>query len=140
MLSRQHGVLADTGPLIATLDPHDPYFEIARNEVVKIRASRIRVAVTISTVLEAYSLASRHFNTRVALRWLDEVTRSATIIEPQWDDYASAISLIQRFADQDITLFDAVLHVVAQRLELAVWTYDHHFDILATNRWYPDEG
>jgi predicted nucleic acid-binding protein len=38
-------------------------------------------------------------------------------------------------SDQDISLFDAITHVVSERLHVPVWSYDHHFDVLRTRRW-----
>jgi predicted nucleic acid-binding protein len=32
-------------------------------------------------------------------------------------------------------MFDAVAAAVAERLKLAVWTYDHHFDLMGSKRW-----
>lgn len=37
--------------------------------------------------------------------------------------------------DQAITLFDATLAVLASRLKLEVWTYDHHFDVMRAKVW-----
>jgi hypothetical protein len=36
-----------------------------------------------------------------------------------------------------MTLFDAVLASFAIRENLLIWAYDHHFDILGAERWYP---
>jgi predicted nucleic acid-binding protein len=32
-------------------------------------------------------------------------------------------------------MFDAVTAVLARRLELPVWTYDHHFDVMRIAVW-----
>jgi predicted nucleic acid-binding protein len=39
------------------------------------------------------------------------------------------------FPTKSITLFDATLAIVASRLRLPVWTYDHHFDVMGTSVW-----
>jgi predicted nucleic acid-binding protein len=34
-----------------------------------------------------------------------------------------------------LSLFDAIAAVVGERLSLAVWTYDYHFDVMRTEVW-----
>jgi hypothetical protein len=46
-------------------------------------------------------------------------------------------ALLARLPDQDITLVDSISHVMSRRLGIPIWTYDHHFDILRAERWYP---
>lgn len=41
-----------------------------------------------------------------------------------------AVTKVMAWADQPITIFDAVLAVQATRMDMEVWTYDHHFDIM----------
>ncbi|WP_295888238.1 hypothetical protein [uncultured Thiohalocapsa sp.] len=43
--------------------------------------------------------------------------------------------MVGRFPDQSITLFDTTLAMVASRLRLPVWTYDHHFDRMQATVW-----
>lgn len=40
-----------------------------------------------------------------------------------------------KFTDQSITLVDATIAVLASRLGIEVWTYDHHFDVMRTTMW-----
>ena len=40
-----------------------------------------------------------------------------------------------RQADQPITLFDTRVAVLAARLDLEVWTYDHNFDLMRVAEW-----
>jgi hypothetical protein len=37
--------------------------------------------------------------------------------------------------DQPITLFDAAVATLAARLQIEVWTYDHHFDVMNASVW-----
>ena len=39
------------------------------------------------------------------------------------------------FLDQPITLFDATVAVLGARLQVEIWTYDHHFDLMRAAVW-----
>ena len=58
-----------------------------------------------------------------------------TLINPEAGDYVKAATLMLNFEDQFITLFDAVVATVSERLQLAVWAHDHHFDVMGCKRW-----
>ncbi len=57
------------------------------------------------------------------------------LINPEPGDYVRAATLILKFEDQSITLFDAVVATMSERLQVEVWTYDRHFDLLGIKRW-----
>jgi hypothetical protein len=56
-------------------------------------------------------------------------------LNPLPDDYEQAYHLAATYTDQPITLFDAVLAVLSRRLQLPVWTYGHHFDVMHVSVW-----
>jgi predicted nucleic acid-binding protein len=64
---------------------------------------------------------------------LDDLLGGTALINPTLEDYRDAITKMSTLADQPITIFDAVVAVLATRLEMEVWTYDHHFDIMRTS-------
>jgi predicted nucleic acid-binding protein len=70
----------------------------------------------------------------VASDWLTDMANAA-LVNPTAEDYRQAVARIRAFADQRITLFDGVAAVVATRLRLNVWTYDHHFDMMRVGVW-----
>jgi len=39
------------------------------------------------------------------------------------------------YRDQDISLLDAVIAEMSDRLEAPVWTYDYHFDTMRADVW-----
>ncbi len=127
-------VLADTGPLYAIVDPEDEHHARALRELRKLARDRREAVVLYSTLLEAYSLILFRLGRDVASGWLMEMTNAA-LVNPTPEDYRQAGERIRALADQSITLFDAVSAVTATRLGLAVWTYDHHFDVMRFPVW-----
>jgi len=71
---------------------------------------------------------------RAASHWANEIS-AAVLVHPSTDDYRRAVNKVQLLAAQPITLFDATVAALASRLELQVWTYDHHFDVLRVPVW-----
>jgi predicted nucleic acid-binding protein len=57
------------------------------------------------------------------------------MIDPQRHDLQGAAARVRRYPDQPITLFDAVLAELADKLSIPVWTFDHHFDVLQVRVW-----
>lgn len=127
-------VLADTGPLYAAADPDDAHHQRAQHELKEIARDRLEVFVAHSTLLEAYTLVLFRLGRRTASRWLNDMA-GATLINPTPEDYRQAVTKVQTLDDQPITLFDATLAVVAVRMGLPVWTYDHHFDLMRAIVW-----
>ena len=86
-------------------------------------------------LLESYTLIRYRLGFASASTWLDDVRNGSTWINPSPQDYREATSLAARFPDQFITLFDSTLAILASRLTLQVWTYDHHFDTMGSSVW-----
>jgi predicted nucleic acid-binding protein len=130
----REAVLADAGPLYAAVDPSDAHHGRAIQELQQLEQRQIQVIVSFSTLLETYSLVVRRLGRNVAFRWLREV-REATLVNPTPEDYRQAIAKVGGFADQSITLFDATVAVLASRIGVRVWTYDHHFAVMRVPVW-----
>jgi predicted nucleic acid-binding protein len=131
---KRRAVIADTGPLYAAVDPDDAYHKRAQQELLKLARERFEVLVVYPTLLEAYTLVLFRLGKRVAAHWLMEVN-DARLINPIPEDYRQAIANVQSFSDQPITLCDATLAAISARLNMDVWTYDHHFDLLHARVW-----
>lgn len=127
--------LADTGPLYALVDPHDRHHERARVELERLNRSGRAVVLPSPLLMECYSLVLYRLGVAVAHRWLGEIGRGTGRLEPLSTDVEGASQRLLRFSDQKITLFDAVLAEVADRLGTPVWTFDHHFDLLGVEVW-----
>jgi predicted nucleic acid-binding protein len=130
-----NAILVDAGPLYALAFASDQYHAQARTDLARIAAAGLNVAVVYSTIVESHALVLRRSNPDFALTWLNALSGRANFILPSEDDYLQAMQLIQRYRDQPITLADGMVAVVSRRLDLAVWSYDHHFDIMRVDRW-----
>ncbi len=129
-------VLADTTPLYAAANTRDQYHARAQAELSELERGGWTVAVTISIVMETYTLMLHRLGISAAHQFLDTFTDAATLIMPIEEDFAAAMALVQSYRDQPLTLFDTLLAAVGSRLALPVWTYDAHFDVLRADRWY----
>ena len=129
-----HAVLADTGPLYAAVDPRDAFHKQAIAEIRKLARERRRVVVAYPILLEAHAMVRRRLGRSAASHWLADMVDTA-LINPTPEDYRRAIAKIGAVADQPITLFDATVAILATRLRLEVWTYDHHFDVMRVRVW-----
>lgn len=128
------GVLADAGPLFAALDPDDAHHLRALHELRTLTNERRDILITFPTLLETYSLILFSLGTKIAAGWLTEITDS-NLINPSPDDYRWALTRLHPFSDQRITMFDSLTATVAARMGLAIWTYDHHFDVMRAPVW-----
>lgn len=128
-------VLADTGPLYASVDPSDGYHRRAREEIGRLNREGVSVAVAYPTLCEAYSLVLGRLGTGRAHGWLSEVEGYASLVNPTRQDYQRACERILAYRDQDLSLFDAVAAVMGERLSVAVWTYDYHFHVMGVEVW-----
>ena len=127
-------VIADAGPLYAAVDPDDRHHQQALQELEQFARSRLEVLVSYSTLLETHSLVLRRLGRQVAEKWLLEMN-AASLVNPNPEDYRQATTRLQTFADQPITLFDATVAALAERIGVMVWTYDHHFDVMRVPVW-----
>jgi predicted nucleic acid-binding protein len=128
-------VLADTGPLYALVDPSDGQHGRAVAEAAILGESSTVILASWSTVLEGYTLVLHRLGSKLALQWLDEVTKGCGLLNPTPAHYEQAMTLLRRFDDQAITMVDAVTAVLSASSDWPVWTYDHHFEILGTTVW-----
>ena len=93
------------------------------------------MVVARPTLLEAYSLVLHRLGPRRGLAWLDDVLPGVFVVDPSSEDYAEALRRLRGIPDQPLTLVDAVLAVLSDRLGLPVWIFDHHFDVMRVSVW-----
>lgn len=127
--------LVDTGPLYALVDPDDRHHERARSELARLNADGRVIVLVTPVLMECYSLVLYRLGIAAAHRWLDEVRRGTGRVDPQPSDTSAASERVLRYTDQRVSLFDAVLAEISDRLETPVWTFDHHFDLMQVEVW-----
>ena len=128
-------VLVDTGPLYALVDPDDQHHARAREEAERLQREAVELVLAYPTLLEAYTLVMRRLGVPAARRWVGEALQGCGLLNPVAEDYLEATERIGAFEDQPITLFDSVVALLAGRLDIPVWTYDHHFDLMRVEVW-----
>ncbi len=128
-------VLADTGPLYAAIDVDDANHARSQRDLARLVGEARTVMIAFPTLLECHTLILRRFPIQTTQRWLQEIRGGAMFVNPETDDYSAATSALQRYLDQPITLFDAVIAAVSVRLGVQIWTYDHHFDVMRAATW-----
>ena len=128
-------VLADTGPLYAAALPSDQYHERAQRDMKRLQEDELAVIVPYPILMETYSLLLRRTRPHTAQRWLGQLTERVGLISPTTEDYDMAVRRVTEYSDQHISLFDAVVVVLSEQLNLPVWTFDSDFDILRAVVW-----
>lgn len=132
---RRQAVLADTGPLYASVDPDDQHHARAQREGTRLAGDGYAVIITYPTLFESYNLLYQRLGNATARTFLAELRERSGFFSPTPEDYAGACALPARFPDQDLSLFDTLVAVLSERLRLAVWTYDSDFDVVGANVW-----
>lgn len=130
-------VLVDTGPLLAALDSSDSYHERAQGEIASLARESRGVALPFPILCESHSLVLRKLGAYQARGWLREVRGYASLFNPTSADYERAAGRVLAYSGEKLSMFDAVLAVVSERLSLPVWAYDHHFDVMGAEVWRP---
>ena len=128
-------MLVDTGPLYAAEDPDDSQHTRFRRERQRLIDQNLQTVVPYPMLLEAYSLVMRKLGLRQAQSFLEEGYKTTLFTNPTAEDYDKAHVRVLRYQDQDISLYDAVIAEISERLEAPVWTFDHHFDVMGVNVW-----
>lgn len=129
------GIIADTGPLYAAVDIDDQYHQRSQQELKIINQQKLAILVPYPIYLETHKLILQSLGITAALRFTRDIEKQVNFINPTAEDYQKATSIITKFPDQKITLFDAVTVILANQIKLPVWTYDYHFDIMKAEVW-----
>ncbi|MDJ0579828.1 PIN domain-containing protein [Crocosphaera sp.] len=129
------GIIADTGPLYAAIDIDDQYHQRSQQELKIINQQKLAILVPYPIYLETNKLILQSLGITAALKFTRDIEKQVNFINPTTEDYQAATSIITKFPDQKITLFDAVTVILANQINLPVWTYDYHFDIMKAEVW-----
>jgi predicted nucleic acid-binding protein len=130
-------VLIDTVVLYALVDPDDQHHLAASKQARQLDDDGLSAVVPYPILLETHALVLRWLGTSACQRWLAEVRESVAFVNAAARHYDAAAALNGRYRDQAISLYDLTLAVLAEELDLPVWSYDRHFDVLGVPTW-PD--
>lgn len=128
-------VLADTGPLYALTDPSDQYHERAQRELERISSRNTLVLIAFPVLCETHTLFLRRLGGKYAASWLGEILSGSAPMNPEANDYLEAICSLRKYSGHPITLADALLSRLTQKLSVPVWTFDRHFTTMRTSVW-----
>lgn len=128
-------ILADTTPLYGAIDTSDQFHARAQAEIQRIAKEKLIVVVSFPVYIETYSLLLYRLGFEQANRFSQNCLESANLLNLTEEQYLKAIKKVQQFPDQTITIVDALTAILADELNIPVWTYDYHFDVMKISVW-----
>ena len=128
-------ILADTTPLYGAIDTSDQFHARAQAEIQRIAKEKLIVVVSFPVYIETYSLLLYRLGFEQANRFSQNCLESANLLNPTEEQYLKAIKKVQQFPDQTITIVDALTAILSDELNIPVWTYDYHFDVMKISVW-----
>jgi predicted nucleic acid-binding protein len=128
-------IIADTTPLYGAIDKSDRYHNRAQAELRRIEVDDLTVIIAFPVYIETYSLLLYRLGFEQATRFTQNCLESANLLNPTEDQYFAAIDKARQFPDQTITIVDALTAIISTQLNLPVWSYDYHFDIMQVTVW-----
>lgn len=134
-------IIADTTPLYGAIDTSDQYHSRAQAELRRIESEDLTVIISFPVYIETYSLLLYRLGFEQATHFTQNCLESANLINPTEDQYFAAIAKAKQFPDpkqfpdQTITIVDALTAIISIELDLPVWSYDYHFDIMRVKVW-----
>ena len=128
-------LIADTGPLYAAIDVDDQYHQRSQAELQLIEVENLIIVVPFPVYLETYNLLLYRLGTQQAISFAKQCRESVQFLNPSQQQYLAAQEKAARFPDRRITLCDAVTAILADEMNLPVWTYDYHFDLMQVQVW-----
>jgi predicted nucleic acid-binding protein len=118
----------DTSALIAFLDRDDLHHELFK----RLFSSPPTLVTTSLVIAEGHAWFLRRHNRHLALRFLQAIESMPKLQIQQIGlaEQKAAFRLLRKFADQDLTLADAVgLHVMKARRIGLCWSTDFHLGL-----------
>jgi len=126
-------IFVDTGAWIAISDSRDQYHFKAKSAFGSILSQYQQLVTTNLVIAETYTLIRYRGGYLPAMNFLKMIKQSKQILriyaEANMDNQAETI--LQRYADQDFSLTDAVsFAIMRERGIKEVFGFDHHFLII----------
>lgn len=127
-MAKSREAYVDTSAFIALVDRSDTYHPL----FVQLFAAPPPLATTPLVVAEGHAWFLRRYDRTRALQFLAmiESMTPLTIVDIGTKEHAASMVLLRRFADQDLTMADAMgLHVMKQRRSAICWSTDFHLGL-----------
>lgn len=123
--------LADTGGLLALLNPRDRWHE---RSVAAFGSLRLPLATSAAVLAELFHLVGDHPHD-LAAAWRLVRSGALTVLPVVDDDLPALQVLMERYADRPMDFADATLVHLADRTSITtVFTVDHDFAAYRTAR------
>ncbi|HVT58727.1 MAG TPA: hypothetical protein VHR45_10015 [Thermoanaerobaculia bacterium] len=127
-MAKRTEAYVDTSALIAFGDRSDSYHPLFR----RLFAEPPRLLTTAFVVAEGHGWFLKRYDRMRALQFtaMIEDMRFLHVIAAGVEDLRAGARMLRRFADQDLTLVDAVgLHVMTERGTRSCWSTDFHLGL-----------
>jgi predicted nucleic acid-binding protein len=127
-MAKKTEAYVDTSALIAFADRSDSFHPLFRSKF----ADPPPLVTTVLVVAEGHAWFLKRYDRTRALQFLAMIEAMTCLrsLAVGSAELAAAADVLRRFADQDLTLVDAVgLHVMNQRRTRTCWSTDFHLGL-----------
>ena len=127
-MARKTDAYVDTSALMAFADRSDTYHALFK----RLFANPPRLVTTTLVVAEGHGWFLKRYDRTRALQFiaLVEALSPMAVVAVGRDEQAGGIRMLRKFADQDLSLTDAVgLHVMTASRIHACWSTDRHLGL-----------
>ena len=131
-------IFIDSGALIAKHHASDQYHKEAVRLWDRILQEK-KICVTSNFVLnETFTLLSRRISYSAAVERARAIylSQRLTVLRPTEEDEMGSLTLMEKYADQEIGFTDCVSFVLMRKKRIqTVFTFDRHFTLAGFERW-----
>ena len=127
-MARKTDAYVDTSALIAFADRSDTHHALFR----RLFSNPPRLVTTTLVVAEGHGWFLKRYDRTRALQFIAmvEALTPMAVVAVGPDEHAGGVRMLRKFADQDLTLTDAVgLHVMASSRLPICWSTDRHLGL-----------
>jgi predicted nucleic acid-binding protein len=127
-MAKSREAYVDTSALIALVDRSDSHHALFH----RLFSNPPPLVTTPLVVAEGHAWFLRRYDRSRALQFLAmiELMRPLAVLSAGAKEQTSAVALLRKFSDQDLTLADAVgLHVMRERRIKSCWSTDFHLGL-----------
>jgi len=127
----ERAYLIDTCSLISFYDRGDQNHNLTRDFLSSLQSEKIPIIINNLIVAETYRRLLYDLNRSIAISFIEELTPFFKSVEIEQNDILSAMKIIKKLDDQEITLTDAVSMAIMKKYHiLKAFSYDFHFTLL----------